>query len=154
MAGIKVTDLPVLGAAAADDVLYIVDTSTNTSKQIEVEDFVGYKVYTALLTQSGTDAPVATVLKNTIGTITLSYSEEGGYLINCVGNLFTADKTVVFCSSIVLGDASATDFKYLYSFPRTEGSVGLNLFKIDFGTPEYITTDGFTTASIEIRVYP
>jgi hypothetical protein len=43
MAGIKVTDLPVLGAAAPDDVMYIVDTSTNTSKQINVEDmFVGF----------------------------------------------------------------------------------------------------------------
>jgi hypothetical protein len=41
MAGIKVTDLPVLGAAAPDDVIYIVDTSTNTSKQIAVEDIVG-----------------------------------------------------------------------------------------------------------------
>jgi len=41
MAGIKVTDLPVLGAAAPDDVFYIVDTSTNTSKQIAVEDIVG-----------------------------------------------------------------------------------------------------------------
>jgi len=38
MAGIKVTDLPVLGAAAPEDVMYIVDTSTNTSKQIAVED--------------------------------------------------------------------------------------------------------------------
>lgn len=41
MAGIKVTDLPVLGAAAPNDVMYIVDTSTNTSKQIAVEDIVG-----------------------------------------------------------------------------------------------------------------
>jgi hypothetical protein len=41
MAGIKVTDLPVLGAAASDDVFYIVDTSTNTSKQIEVQDIFG-----------------------------------------------------------------------------------------------------------------
>jgi hypothetical protein len=38
MAGIKVTDLPVLAESAPDDVLYIVDTSTNTSKQIEVAD--------------------------------------------------------------------------------------------------------------------
>jgi hypothetical protein len=38
MAGIKVTDLPVLAESAADDVMYIVDTSTNTSKQIEVAD--------------------------------------------------------------------------------------------------------------------
>jgi hypothetical protein len=38
MAGVKVTDLPVLGAAASDDVLYIVDTSDNLSKQIEVSN--------------------------------------------------------------------------------------------------------------------
>jgi len=41
MAGVKVTDLAVLGTADSDDVLYIVDTSTNTSKQIEVQNLVG-----------------------------------------------------------------------------------------------------------------
>jgi hypothetical protein len=40
MAGVKVTDLPVLGAAASDDVLYIVDTSSNTSSQIEVSSLL------------------------------------------------------------------------------------------------------------------
>ena len=38
MAGVKVTDLTTLGTAASDDVMYIVDTSTNTSKQIEVQN--------------------------------------------------------------------------------------------------------------------
>jgi hypothetical protein len=41
MAGVKVTDLTTLGAADPTDVLYIVDTSTNTSKQIEVQNLVG-----------------------------------------------------------------------------------------------------------------
>jgi hypothetical protein len=41
MAGVKVTDLPPLGTAASDDIMYIVDTSTNTSKQIEVQNLVG-----------------------------------------------------------------------------------------------------------------
>ena len=40
MAGVKVTDLPTLGTAASDDVMYIVDTSTNTSKQIEVQNLI------------------------------------------------------------------------------------------------------------------
>jgi len=38
MAGVKVTDLPPLSSAASDDIMYIVDTSTNTSKQIEVQN--------------------------------------------------------------------------------------------------------------------
>jgi hypothetical protein len=40
MAGVKVTDLNTLATAASDDVLYIVDTSTNTSNQIEVGNVV------------------------------------------------------------------------------------------------------------------
>ena len=40
-----------------------------------------YKVYTALLTQSGTDAPVATVLENTLGyDIVWSRLNAGGYI--------------------------------------------------------------------------
>ena len=42
-----------------------------------------YKVYTALLTQSGTNAPVATVLENTTGlNITYGYSLVGKYSIS------------------------------------------------------------------------
>jgi hypothetical protein len=40
MAGVKVTDLTTLGTADPTDVMYIVDTSTNTSKQIEVGNVV------------------------------------------------------------------------------------------------------------------
>jgi hypothetical protein len=38
MAGVKVTDLTTLATAASDDIFYIVDTSSNTSKQIEVQN--------------------------------------------------------------------------------------------------------------------
>jgi len=92
MAGVKVTDLPVLATADQEDVLYIVDTSDDVSKQISVEDFLGYKVYTALLNQTGTDAPIPTILKNTIGTITWDYISEGVYTANSLG-LFTVNKT-------------------------------------------------------------
>jgi hypothetical protein len=51
-----------------------------------------YKVYTALLTQSGTDAPVATVLENTLGNITWSYEGVGKYRANLAG-AFTENKT-------------------------------------------------------------
>ena len=38
MAGVKVTDLTALGTAAADDILYIVDTTADQSRKIEVQD--------------------------------------------------------------------------------------------------------------------
>lgn len=59
MAGVKVTDLPTLGTAASDDVMYIVDTSTNTSKQIEVQNLINglpdlsSGVYTPVVTDEG-----------------------------------------------------------------------------------------------------
>jgi hypothetical protein len=38
MAGVKVTDLTTLGTAAPADIMYIVDTTANQSKQIEVQN--------------------------------------------------------------------------------------------------------------------
>ena len=41
-----------------------------------------YKVFTALLTQNGTNAPVAIVLQNTLeGTISFHYLGEGNYVV-------------------------------------------------------------------------
>jgi hypothetical protein len=63
-----------------------------------------YKVYTALLTQSGTNAPVATVLENTLEvTANWTYSGVGYYLLNEVGK-FPLNKTVV-----VVGDTANND---------------------------------------------
>jgi hypothetical protein len=79
MAGVKVTDLPVLGTAAADDVLYIVDTSDDLSKQIEVANLGG-----ALGLDSGTYTPVASANSGAVTGIT---SLDGYYSI--IGNIVT-----------------------------------------------------------------
>ena len=57
----------------------------------------GYKVYTALLTQAGATAPVATILQNTTGgTLTWTRQSAGNYTITASSALFTANKTIVF----------------------------------------------------------
>lgn len=54
----------------------------------------GYLVYTALLTQSGTDAPVATVLQNTLGgTVVWTRNGVGDYTGTLTG-AFLAGKTI------------------------------------------------------------
>lgn len=54
-----------------------------------------YKVYKALLSQTGTNAPVATVLENTLGgTVVWSYDSVGNYKATLSG-AFTEGKTMV-----------------------------------------------------------
>ena len=54
-----------------------------------------YKVYTALLTQSGTDAPIATVLENTLGgDIVWSRNSVGNYTATLLG-AFIDNKTTI-----------------------------------------------------------
>jgi hypothetical protein len=102
-----------------------------------------YKVYTALLSQSGTNAPVATVLENTLGgTVAWSVSSVGLYLGTLTG-AFTLNKTVGFIS----GDQSS------------DKGYGIdNLSSIDYirtSTRQagVLTDNQLNKASIEIRVY-
>ena len=61
---------------------------------------LGYTVYTALLTQTGNAAPVATVLQNTTsGTITWTRTGTGEYTATIANALFTLNKTLVFINN-------------------------------------------------------
>jgi hypothetical protein len=54
-----------------------------------------YKVYSALLSQSGTNPPVDTILENTLGvTPTWHYDNQGNYHVEALG-VFTLGKTVI-----------------------------------------------------------
>ena len=65
--------------------------STSTSQT----PILPYKVYTAFLSQTGTSAPIATVLENTLGgTVVWTRTGVGQYLATCSVNL-TIGKTVV-----------------------------------------------------------
>ncbi len=60
------------------------------------------KVYKAILNQTGTNAPVATVLVNTLGgTVVWTRSGVGTYLATLAA-AFPADKTIIFSTSPVL----------------------------------------------------
>jgi len=101
---------------------------------------LGYTVYTALLTQAGTAAPVATILQNTTGkTFTYARTSGGDYTVTASSSLFTADKTIVF-----LNGGSAEN-NHDIAWGRASDTV------INLSTHN---SDGkFTAGSIEIRVY-
>jgi len=60
---------------------------------------LGYKSYTALITQSGVTAPVATVLQNTLGgDFTWGYTSAGLYTLTSSTSAFTTNKTILFAN--------------------------------------------------------
>ena len=72
--------------------------TSNPTKNFAVGSVVaaglGYTVYAALLTQTGTGAPVATVLKNDTGaTFTWTRFAAGEYRVEADASIFTANKT-------------------------------------------------------------
>ena len=133
--------------------VYYKDASGNLTLWVGHEDgtawpAVGYKEYVALLTQTGEDAPVATVLSNTLGSVVWSYEGVGQY--HGTSSLITSAQTFVSFSSTSsnadfrLGDESGP----IQFGPRTgyvlvsTSDVGLN--SSDDALSNYIT----------IRVYP
>ncbi|MCP4442787.1 MAG: hypothetical protein GY810_28110 [Aureispira sp.] len=119
---------------------------TNPTKNFTVDSVVqaglGYTVYTALLTQTGTGAPVATILKNNTGyTYTWARTANGVYTITASGNAFTNNKTLVFNNN----GLSTTGFGFAPAiWTRTSDTV--------------ITTENggdgrLTNGSFEIRIY-
>jgi len=107
---------------------------------------VGYKVYTALITQTGTNPPTAIVLENTLGgTPVWGRSAAGNYELLLTG-AFTPNKTTV---QVTHGETS-------YGLPyKTENySTGGNqVYVYTFDTIGANLDLGFSDSSIEIRVY-
>lgn len=106
-----------------------------------------YKVYTALLTQSGTNAPVATVLENTLGgTVVWSYSSVGSYL-GTLNGAFTVNKTFgVVCLS--------SEDNYSVSLVNIGTNLSANLVVLGTNDGENPANNVLNKANIEIRVYP
>ena len=120
-------------------------SSSNATKNFTVDSVVsaglGYTAYAALISQSGTNAPTATALKNNTGyTYTWARTGSGTYTITANGNAFTNNKTIVFMN---LGEYAG-------------GGVPRSVWARTSDTVLTITTGGdgrITNGSFEIRIY-
>lgn len=106
-----------------------------------------YKVYTALLNQTGTSAPTATVLENTLGgAISWAYAGTG---------LYTGTPTVPFVDGktwIIVGKTSDGLINGFAAQGRAEGGDVI----VDTGdmVSQTAANDQLVNTPIEIRVYP
>ena len=98
-----------------------------------------YKVYTALLTQTGTNAPVATVLENTLGAIT--FNADGTEFSATSTGLFITGKLAVFINGNYSGSCHVEygDINTFYFYSKNAAGSASNDLLIN--TP------------IEIRIY-
>lgn len=115
-----------------------------------------YKVYTALLTQSGTDAPVATVLENTLGVnISYQYNSTGNYFIIADNPIFLSSGKVYVQFQLWADDSISPRFglsRWLDSVTLEMIVNNVNGSSDGIGNPPNTGTGRFLT-SIEIRVY-
>ena len=112
----------------------------------------GVKVYRALLNQTGTDAPVATVLENTIGAIVWTRQGLGDYRGTLAG-AFPASK--VFAR---VGSAEPPAQAWLAALRLSDDVVQIATHQqtVDFQGEEFIfdPADGFVlNTPVEILVY-
>lgn len=109
-----------------------------------------YLVYTALLSQSGTSAPTATVLENTLGgTVVWSRVSAGKYKATLTG-AFTVSKTWLSPTNVNNVDPEATGL--IFKFLRIDSNE-VQLELVESGGLLY-TDDYLLSNPIEIRVYP
>ena len=106
---------------------------------------LGYTVYTALITQAGTAAPVATVLQNTTGgTITWTRSSTGRYVATISGKTYTANKTAVL---VTFGGNNDNILR-----PVVTSTTAIDWYNIDSSDQGVSDTIAATT-TVEIRIY-
>ena len=129
--------------------LHVIDNKLKVHLNDEIKTIPtsNYKVYTALLTQSGTGAPVVIVLENTIGNIWFTYEDVGIYYINSSG-LFTENKTFnTISDNIDLRAPNAQRFSFNYA--------DINTLQITVYDPigDVGQDENLINTPIEIRVY-
>lgn len=136
----KISTLPSADAIDGSELVPIVQSGA--TKQTTISELRPYKVYSALLTQSGTDAPTAIVLENTIGEIVWSYNDIGDYTGTLVG-AFNINKVFSIVENSIIGIN-------LFIIANTTNDT-INLQSCDF-IGNYVN-DNMNLTPIEIRVY-
>lgn len=103
-----------------------------------------YSSYTAILSQAGVAAPTASILANSIGTVTFGYTTVGQYTINSSA-LFTSGKTAIF---LTMGGSTYDD---AFAIVKRVSSSQYQLLVTAVGAG---FNNVWSDLSIEIRVYP
>jgi hypothetical protein len=123
-----------------------VSTELATLGQVNAASSRPYKVYTALLNQSGTNAPIATVLENTLGgTVVWSRNVTGAYTATLTG-AFITNQTFINIANTSAG--ANPPLNYVIAYKTSVNTVVIQTYYNGAGNDTLLDN-----TSIEIRVY-
>jgi hypothetical protein len=120
--------------------------STDAASKAYVDSQVGYSTYVARVTQSGTNAPVATVISNNTGlTFTWIRQGTGSYRVS-PSSAFVINKTWIQMTG---GDVSSGTTSVSIKDIGTAFASAVNVNLVNGNV-----ADNITAAFVEIRIYP
>ena len=132
--GLKTTNLRQAVTPTANRTIYLPDADGTIALQ-------NYKSYVALISQSGTNDPTATVVFNDTGaTFTWNYDDVGSYFVACSSPILLSGKTVVFVTT--QGNPGNGQNKIFGGARANDSSVTLNT-----------SSNGILDLNLEIRIY-
>ena len=149
-----INSYPIEVPTATDLILFSDISGGNVTKNTTVQSIVdlanavqlGYTSLVQLLTQTSTNAPVATEVYNNTGqTYTWSYVSDGVYRITSTGTPFTVNKTVVFANAGVFAPAIGANTQWSLISSSIIELTSLNLNS----TQNELITNG----SFEVKIY-
>lgn len=131
-----------------------------SSKVDEIIDEVNslkprYKKYLVVLNQTGTDAPEATVLENTLGEdVVWSYDGVGSYLGTVTGDIFTNHKTFFLFSAKYTNISSGNQVVEYAGIYNSVNDFYIMTAQVETATGAYTAANGWLVDTLlEIRVY-
>jgi uncharacterized protein (UPF0333 family) len=133
-----------IGTSTPDSTL-TVSGSGHFTEDLQVDGLInGVQEYVAILNQTGTNDPVATVIKNDVGSIVWTRTGTGGYIGTLIG-AFPADKTFFI---VTYGSQQGTETHI--EVERNDA----NEVQIEVFDNSHTQVDGFGNLNYKIEIYP
>ena len=141
----SVTAVKIGSGAAPDGQVLTADGAGGAAWEAVAGGGPGYLEYVALLSQSGTNAPVATVLANTLGGTVVWERLYGGQYVGTLTGAFPISKTAILVCSVTTGHVHI-----VLAARNSNNDIHLMVYSIG----DAVFTDDLLDGNpIEIRVY-
>lgn len=153
MAQQTLSALGILAQQVADETAPGANTADRVGTILQnIIDSCGKNEYIALVTQSSTSAPTASVIKNTLGgTVVWSRTGKGSYL-GTLSGAFPSAKTV-FPRDYVMYSSAGSDYSEIQTSRASDNAIQISTLYGPNGSAT--NTDGILTAFLVIvQVYP